>query len=109
VNPSRSKEVSQSVLNGSIRDIAADWTPRNSTIQNTFSKTGIHPGMEGTGITRIDALLGNMPASHITYNFEYLWEHATGFDHLPFRITISHKAFTQLITTLRQPLVLTRK
>ena len=26
-----------------------------------------------------------------------------GFDHLPFRITIRHNAFTQLITTLRQP------
>jgi len=59
--------------------------------------------MEGAGITRIDALLGNSPAVHIVYNFEYVWEDAIGFDHVPFRVTTSHKSFTQCMTILRTP------
>jgi len=95
VNPQTSHEIRQSVIAGTIHDIAAEWTPAGSAIQNTFSKTGIHIGMEGNGITRIDALLSNFTGAHIVYNFEYVWDDANGFDHLPFRITINHNAFTQ--------------
>jgi hypothetical protein len=103
VNPQASHEIRNAVCNGTIHDIAAEWTPADSPIQNTFSKTGIHANMDGNGITRIDALLGNTPAAHVVYNFEYVWEDAIGFDHLPFRLTTSHKSFTQCMTTLRKP------
>jgi len=89
VNPSKSKEINSLVLSGAIRDIASEWTPPDSPIQNAFLNTGIHPGMEGSDITRIDAPLGNIPAAHIVHNFSYVWD-AISFDHSPLCITISH-------------------
>jgi hypothetical protein len=81
-------------------DVAAEWTKQGQEPQNTFSREGITPGMEGPGKTRIDYIFANEIAIRIIKNFEYLFEATHGYDHLPFRLTLDIQAFMQTMTVM---------
>jgi len=81
-------------------DIAAEFTKPGQAVQKTFSRDGITEGMTGAGKTRIDFLLSNDVGIRVTDSFEYLFSETQGFDHLPMKLTLNIKAFTQNMTTL---------
>jgi len=53
VNVTYSKVLSAMVEQQLLFDVAAEWTKKGDQPQNTFSREGITPGMEGSGKTRI--------------------------------------------------------
>ena len=66
-----------------IYDIAEMWEGPGKAAQNTFSRTGIAPDMQGSGVTRIDMVYGNFIAKHIVTAFEYRYDLTEGYDDLP--------------------------
>ena len=64
-------------------DVPTDW---GAGSQATFNRSKVYQGMEGTGITRIDTILANRPASESISSFELLWNIAGDYDHVPLRI-----------------------
>jgi hypothetical protein len=83
-----------------LSDIAAEFTKPGQPLQKTFSRDGIKPGMAGPGKTRIEFPFSNDVGIRVVDSFEYLFEETQGYDHLPRKLTLNIKAFTQKMNIL---------
>jgi hypothetical protein len=92
-----SKALSNAEEMQEIYDIAEQWRKCGEDTQNTFSRDGISKGMEGPGKTRIDMVYANFIGKHIVSDFQYRFDLAEGYDHIPLQITISAEHFVQKI------------
>jgi endonuclease/exonuclease/phosphatase family metal-dependent hydrolase len=95
-----SKVLSVLVEQRMLYDIAAEFTKPGQPVQKTFSRDGITSGMSGPGKTRIDFIFSNDCGIRVVDSFEYLFDETQGFDHLPMKLTLNIKAFTQNMTIL---------
>ena len=99
-NMKHSKVLTVLVEQQMLFDIAAEFTKPGQAVQKTFSRDGIKPGVSGPGKTRIDFLFCNDIGIRVADSFEYLFDETQGFDHLPMKLALNIKAFTQSMTIL---------
>jgi len=104
VDPSLSLVVSTCIKTGLITDIARDRADNTNHIQPTFRRKGIVPEMDGSGVTRIDAMLTNRAGNLCIDNLNYHWDESRGYDHLMLSVTLNLDAFTAKALQLAKPI-----
>ena len=103
ITPESSRAISLARSAGWITDLAEAWTKPGEEPPTTYRLGSVEQGMQGSGTTRIDAIFPNEIAKHLISHFDHAWDLATGYDHVPLRIKISIKAFTQSIHAVQKP------
>ena len=69
INPQCSRVISKMVSNGIVHDVLLDWQ-HGALPQPTFCRDGVHLGMSGSGVTRIDAVLSNHVGAHSVHKVQ---------------------------------------
>ena len=83
ISPSCSKTISAATNEGLVHDLPRDWAQDADNVQCTFFRDKIiEQDKTGKGITRIDTILANHPASQLVEDVNYGWTQSKGFDHL---------------------------
>jgi hypothetical protein len=59
--------------------------------------------MQGSGTTRIDAIFANDIAKHLVVKFDYKWDIAIGYDHVPIMMQLVIDSFKQSVHVVEKP------
>jgi hypothetical protein len=101
VNPDKSETLQKAIDAQITYDIVKD--AHGGSPPMTFCRQGVHEGMQGSGVTRIDAFLINTAACHVFNKVRYDYRSGKTFDHVPINLTLSLEKFEDYIKVASRP------
>jgi hypothetical protein len=104
IKPEESLPVRTALDAGVVTDLAADWHDSEKRWPwPTDRKEGVHQGMEGKGVSRLDVALCNASARGLVRGVEYLWAQSAAFDHVAIAVTLKCSAAVQEVLRASKP------
>jgi hypothetical protein len=106
MDPQTSMVTTAAKKDGLVYDLIEDWTPDTLQPLGTFKSGGVNHTMDiskGSGVTRIDTILGNRVASHAASGICYQWGLSSGMDHAGLTVITDERAYNEKVSKYIQP------
>ena len=106
MDPQTSLVTTAAKKDGLVYDLIEEWTPDAQQPLGTYKSGGVNHLMDiskGSGVTRIDTILGNRVASHAATGICYQWILSSGMDHAGLTLTTNQQAYNEKVSKYIQP------